>query len=57
MNKVVLLGVEPGAVSIAMAIAFPIAESPMKMPPANPEMPNEMLERPSSWRALLATCS
>ena len=29
----------------------------MKMPPARPEMARETLERPNSWRALLATCS
>jgi len=57
MNKAVLLGVPPVGVSIAIAIAFPSADSPMKIPPANPEIASDTLDRPSSWRALFATCS
>jgi hypothetical protein len=54
---VVGVGAAPAGVSRATAMALPMADRPMKMPPANPEMARETLERPSSWRALLATCS
>jgi hypothetical protein len=56
-KRVVLVGAATAGVRRAMAIAFSSAERPMNMPPARPEMAREMLERPSSWRALLATCS
>ncbi len=51
------VGGSPAGVRRAMAMALPRAERPMKIPPARPEMARETLERPSSWRALLATCS